>query len=726
MALYAESRKADDHLPVTLQGEQAVFLQNILESSTEYSIIGKDLSGKIQFWNAGACHLYAYEPEEAIGMDSSMLYTPEDIAAGKPADIMAFASRNGKWEGTLTRVRKNGERFTARVVVTLRRDVAGHPIGFLLISKDISEEIRLCANQFYVRSLIEVSLDPLVTISPQGKITDVNEGLIMITGFSREKLIGTDFFDYFTEPEKAREGYQQVFSKGTVTDYPLTIRHKDGRLTDVLYNASVYKDAFGNVLGVFAAARDVTAQKEASQYARSLIEASLDPLLTISSEGKITDVNEGSIKVTGIPREKLIGSDFFDYFTEPAKAREGYERVFSEGFVTDYPLTIRHKDGRLTDVLYNASVYKDTRGNVLGVFAAARDVTAQKKAEAEHARLEERFRALLDTAPDAIVVVDELGRMFLVNAQTEKLFGYARSELLGQMVEMLLPERFRAGNPRHWMRFGSDPRAHPMSPSAELDLYGLRKDGTEFPAEILLSPLTTDEGILVSAAIRDVSRAKDIEHQIRASLKEKEALLQEIHHRVKNNLQIIASLLSLQSGYIRDPLTLMQFQESQGRIRSMALIHEKLYQSETLASVDLADYVRTLANTLVRTYTSNANVTLESRLEPASVSIDTALPIGLMLNELLTNALKYGFPNGRTGRLLVALGAEVDGQFTLRVQDDGIGLKPDFQLEQAKTLGLRLVRMFAKQLRAEVTVHSRPGDTVFDIRFREAAENRRD
>src|SRR6185369_11016571 len=153
----------------------------------------------------------------------------------------------------------------------------------------------------------------------------------------------------------------------------------------VLYNASVYKDVTGKVLGVFAAARDVTAQKQASQYARSLIEASLDPLVTISAEGKITDVNEGSIKVTGVPREKLIGADFSDYFTEPGQARAGYQQVFAKGSVTDYPLTIRHRDGHLTDVLYNASVYKDASGNVLGVFAAARDVTAQKRAVSEFA-----------------------------------------------------------------------------------------------------------------------------------------------------------------------------------------------------------------------------------------------------------------------------------------------------------------------------------------------------
>ncbi len=133
-------------------------------------------------------------------------------------------------------------------------------------------------------------------------------------------------------------------------------------------------------------------QLQASQYARSLIEASLDPLVTISPEGKITDVNEATVKVTGVPRDKLIGTDFSNYFTEPAKARQGYQHVFAEGSVTDYPLTIRHQDGQLTNVLYNASLYRDAQGNVLGVFAAARDITALKKAEALVA--EQRAREL--------------------------------------------------------------------------------------------------------------------------------------------------------------------------------------------------------------------------------------------------------------------------------------------------------------------------------------------
>ncbi|WP_082014102.1 PAS domain S-box protein [Flavobacterium sp. AED] len=230
----------------------------------------------------------------------------------------------------------------------------------------------------YTRSLIEASLDPFVTISVDGKITDVNEASIKITGISRENLIGTDFSNYFTEQEKAKQGYQQVFEKSFVADYPLTIKHKNGKLTDVLYNASVYKDDKGNVLGVFAAARDVTAQKLLSKYSLSLIEASLDPLVTINTEGKITDMNEALVNITGMTRKELTKSDFFDYFTEKQKAREVYQEVFEKGSVTDSPLTLRHKEGKLTDVLFNGSVYKDDSGNVLGVVVVARDIAEQK------------------------------------------------------------------------------------------------------------------------------------------------------------------------------------------------------------------------------------------------------------------------------------------------------------------------------------------------------------
>jgi PAS domain S-box-containing protein len=358
-------------------------LAAIVQSSDD-AIISKTLDGVITSWNPAAERMYGYRANEIMDQPISMLI-PADKAS-EMTDILRRISDGLEVEHYETvRLRKNGTHIPVSLTVSPVHDGQGRVVGASSIARDITERVRIeeqiqAASQ-YARSLIEASLDPLVTISPEGKITDVNEATAKVTGLGRESLIGTDFSDYFTEPDKARDGYQQVFAQGSVTDYPLTIRHRDGHLTDVLYNASVYKDSRGNVLGVFAAARDVTEQKQASQYARSLIEASLDPLVTISPEGKITDVNEATAKVTGLGRESLIGTDFSDYFTEPDKAREGYQQVFAQGSVTDYPLTIRHRDGQLTDVLYNASVYKDSRGNVLGVFAAARDVTAQKRAE---------------------------------------------------------------------------------------------------------------------------------------------------------------------------------------------------------------------------------------------------------------------------------------------------------------------------------------------------------
>ncbi|PKH00664.1 EAL domain-containing protein [Paraglaciecola sp. MB-3u-78] len=291
----------------------------------------------------------------------------------------------------------------------------------------------------YSRSLIEASLDPLVTISAEGKITDVNTATEQVTGVERAALVGSDFADYFTDPVQAREGYQQVFAKGFVTDYPLAIRHISGKITDVLYNASVYRDDAGKVLGVFAAARDVTERKKAeelvkqvSQYSRSLIEASLDPLVTISAEGKITDVNTATEQVTGVERADLVGSDFADYFTDPVQAREGYQQVFAKGFVTDYPLAIRHISGKITDVLYNASVYRDDAGKVLGVFAAARDVTQRKKAESLI-----QAASVFTYAREGIMITNAQGIILNVNDAFTRITEYGREEVLGKHPSML-------------------------------------------------------------------------------------------------------------------------------------------------------------------------------------------------------------------------------------------------------------------------------------------------
>jgi PAS domain S-box-containing protein len=241
-------------------------------------------------------------------------------------------------------------------------------------------------------SIVDSSDDAIIGKTLDGVITTWNKSAERIYGYRAEEIIGHSVSLLMPPdlPNEMDEILDRIRAGERVDHYETRRRRKDGTTIAVSLTVSPIHDASGKVVGASAIARDITdrqcVQDEArlaSQYARSLIEASLDPLVTINAEGKITDVNEATSRVTGVARGDLVGTDFSDYFTEPDLAREGYLRVFAQGFVTDYPLTIRHTGGELTEVLYNASVYKDPAGRVLGVFAAARDVTDWKRAESE-------------------------------------------------------------------------------------------------------------------------------------------------------------------------------------------------------------------------------------------------------------------------------------------------------------------------------------------------------
>jgi PAS domain S-box-containing protein len=244
-------------------------------------------------------------------------------------------------------------------------------------------------------SIVDSTDDAIFSKTLDGVITSWNKAAERIYGYQAEEIIGQPVSLLIPpdSPNEMVEILDRIRHGERVGPYETTRRRKDGTIIAISLTVSPIHDAVNRVVGASTIARDITERERArdqasaaAQYSRSLIEASLDPLVTISAEGKITDVNEATVRVTGVERGHLVGTDFSDYFTEPDRAREGYRQVFAQGFVTDYPLTIRHTSGDLTEVLYNASVYKDAGGRVLGVFAAARDVTAQRRAESEVAK----------------------------------------------------------------------------------------------------------------------------------------------------------------------------------------------------------------------------------------------------------------------------------------------------------------------------------------------------
>src|SRR6185295_12065708 len=218
----------------------------------------------------------------------------------------------------------------------------GNVRGIFAVARDVTDQRRLehqlREQQNYARGLIEASVDALMTVSPEGVITDVNEQTIRLSGYSREQLVGTAFRDYFTDPDRARDGVRKTFQDGVVTNYELVFRARSGFETVVSFNASVFKDTEGNVAGILAAARDITQQKRLEQevreqqaYNRGLIESNIDALMTTDPLGVITDVNRQMCEVTGRGREDLIGTPFKGYFTDPQRAEDGIRKVLAEG-----------------------------------------------------------------------------------------------------------------------------------------------------------------------------------------------------------------------------------------------------------------------------------------------------------------------------------------------------------------------------------------------------------
>jgi two-component system, sensor histidine kinase PdtaS len=325
------------------------------------------------------------------------------------------------------------------------------------------------------------------------------------------------------------------------------------------------------------------------------------------------------------------------------------------------------------------------------------------------------FGQIAEAAPNAMVMISEGGRVVMMNTQAEHLFGYKREDVLGQPVEMLIPERFRNRHPALLAAFTASPRSGPMAPGR--DLYARRKDGSEFPVEIGLNPIETAEGPMVLSAIVDISHRKQEEDRMLAALREKDVLLGEIHHRVKNNLQIVYSLLGLQAARVDDRATQDLLRDSQNRIHSMALIHQTLYGSKDFESVDFALFIATLLPALSRSYGIDPeHIAIRVDVEPVRLPIDIAVPCGLVVNELITNALKHAFQDRICGEISIALSRQLGREALLSVSDNGVGLPDHLDVQKTETIGLQLVGLLAEQLDGEIAIR-RSDPTRFSLRF---------
>jgi PAS domain S-box-containing protein len=330
-------------------------------------------------------------------------------------------------------------------------------------------------------------------------------------------------------------------------------------------------------------------------------------------------------------------------------------------------------------------------------------------------RSEAFLRGIFEETPDGVLLVDVDCRVTRANGQAEQLFGYAQGDLVGVMVDALLFETGPGAGPM-CERIGAARMQRSLD--GGMQLHGRRRDGATFPADAMASPLR--ERALVILTVRDMTDSWEQEEALRRALEDKNTLLKELYHRVKNNLQLIISLFNLQVRSVSEEQARLALLDAASRVRAMALVHERLYQSGTLSSIRLDGYVRELCEQVAGAASAHQRgIAVDVEAEPLEVGLDVAVPLGLLLNELVTNSFKHGFPGERRGRVLVKL-ARVDGDAVrLTVSDDGVGLPPGMDRTSRRSLGLKLVSALTEQLRARFTLDNHDG-ALATLEFRVA------
>ncbi|MBI5473794.1 MAG: PAS domain S-box protein [Ignavibacteriae bacterium] len=682
-----------------------------------------DANGAILYASPSTKTILGYDPDEFVGRNAFDLIHPDDHvpvtarlqeALTHPRQsVYVFARvrhKNGAWrwlEGMFTNLLDDP---AVGAIVNNYRDFTDHKIAEEAL-RDSEERYRIVA---------DTASDGIITIDSSSRILFVNPAIERIFGYRSDEMVGRDVT--MLMPKYFRHLHRSSLSNYLATGkrhirweaIELPGLHKSGREVPLEISFGEFlKDGEHMFTGII---RDISERKHAEARFRLVVEASPYAIIMTDFKGRIVLVNSQAENLFGYTREELLNASIDQLVPEhQRKAHAAQRALFSAGPASrpmgaGRDLKGRRKDGVEIPLEIGLSPLMTSEGSF--VLASIVDITERKRAEEALRKSEERHRTTLDNMMQGCQIVDFNWRFRFVNDAAARQRKQTPEALLGHTMMEVYPgieETTLFAELKHCMLERAVRR---------IEDEFMFPDGSTAWFELNVQP--APEGIFILSI--DISERKWAEAKLKISLREKEVLLKEIHHRVKNNLQVIASLLDLQASYTRDEKVIEMFRETRDRAYVMSGVHELLYQTKDLTRIDLGEYLNTLVNDLVASYgTDRSLISLELKMDSLFVNMDTANCAGLIVHELISNALKHAFPDGREGGVTVELRQQVqteEHRIKLTVSDDGVGFAPGLDFRATESLGLQLVNTLVEQLQGNIALDATAG-TRFIITFNE-------
>jgi len=719
--------------------------RTLVQGVQDYAILMLGPTGEILSWNPGAERMTGCTFREAIGLNFSRFFTPDDIERGRPAEILRMAATSGMHEEQGMRARKDGSRFLVRTTFTAMRDRAQKLRGFSVISRDLSESKESGAKY---RGLLEAAPDAMVVVNQSGDIVLLNVRAEKEFGYRRDELLGQQVKTIIPKGFAERliadgtRSTADALAQQIGTGIELTGRRKDGSEFPIEIMLSPLESAEGIL--VTAAIRDISVRRAAEKHLgqmegryRGLLEAAPDAMVVVNPGGDIVLLNVQAEKQFGYRRDELVGQKVKNIIPEGFAERLVADELRSaadalaQQIGTGIELSGRRKDGSEFPIEIMLSPLESAEGIL--VTAAIRDISVRRAAESHLAQMEGRYRGLLEAAPDAMVVVNRRGEIVLLNVQAERQFGYHRDELVGQRMKNIIPEGFAERLISDGLRSPEDALAQKIGTGIEL--IGRRKDGSEFPIELMLSPLESAEGVLVTAAIRDITTRKTAEthliHKVEELNRSNEELGQFAYiasHDLQEPLRMVASYTQLLSRRYKGKLDseaddFISFAVD-GANRMQRLIQDLLaYSRVGTKGTDLLDYSsedalqQALINLRAPIGDSGALVTHD----PLPTVLADEMQLIQLFQNLVGNAIKYQSPGVPVIHVSAAMNVEKKWIFSIR--DNGLGIDPQYfekifgmfqrlhkREEFAGTgIGLAICKKIVERHGGNISVESQPG-----------------